>query len=174
VLPPQILAASFNGTGWSSNDVPNPSGASDAFFYGVACPLAADCMAVGGQDSPPTPLIETWNGTTWTVVPAPGTNAYLDGVSCLSPSACIAVGGDPALKAGLLSEEWNGTTWSQVAIPLPPKATTESLRDLTCVSTSSCWAVGYFTTAASNLIHLTLIEHWNGSSWTVVPSPNPA
>ena len=33
------------------------------------------------------------------------------------------------------------------------------------------WAVGNFTTASGS--EQTLIEHWNGTSWSVVASPNP-
>jgi hypothetical protein len=40
-------------------------------------------------------LVETWDGSTWSIVPSPDTG-YIDGlikVSCTSPSACTAVGG---------------------------------------------------------------------------------
>jgi hypothetical protein len=36
---------------------------------------------------------------------------------------------------------------------------------------NNVWAVGYWGNAASGFS--TLVEHWNGSSWSVVPSPNP-
>src|SRR5262249_53922814 len=34
------------------------------------------------------------------------------------------------------------------------------------------WAVGF--TATSNFVDQTLIEQWNGSNWSVVPSPSPS
>src|SRR4029077_18281942 len=37
---------------------------------------------------------------------------------------------------------------------------------VTCTSASNCWAVLFYGGAQ------TLIEHWNGSSWAIVTSPN--
>jgi hypothetical protein len=35
------------------------------------------------------------------------------------------------------------------------------------------WAVGSFSVAAGTTVQgRTLVEHWNGSAWSVVPSPN--
>lgn len=39
------------------------------------------------------------------------------------------------------------------------------------VSANDVWAVGQ-TTAATGF--QTLAEHWDGTAWTVVPTPNPA
>jgi hypothetical protein len=38
---------------------------------------------------------------------------------------------------------------------------------------SNAWAVGRATNVSKNLSR-TLIEHWDGSAWSIVPSPNPA
>lgn len=55
---------------------------------------------------------------------------------------------------------------SQVPVVLRPDAqtgfTSNALSDVECVSTSDCWAVGAYNYA--------LIEHWDGSSWSIVPS----
>jgi hypothetical protein len=49
---------------------------------------------------------------------------------------------------------------------------------LTAVSARAAndiWAVGNFTTVkGTNSSTFTLTMHWNGSAWTIVPSPNPA
>src|SRR5438105_4462155 len=44
-----------------------------------------------------------------------------------------------------------------------------TLTGVTCTSASNCWAVGYFNNDAAVQ---TLIERWDGSSWTTVSSPN--
>jgi hypothetical protein len=44
------------------------------------------------------------------------------------------------------------------------------LNSVTALSPTNAWAVGRFT---SGLEKQTLIEHWDGTSWNVVPSPNP-
>src|SRR5439155_1076907 len=39
---------------------------------------------------------------------------------------------------------------------------------------SNVWVVGnYCTSNCNNYDQLTLIEHWDGTSWSLVPSPNP-
>jgi len=38
------------------------------------------------------------------------------------------------------------------------------------VSANNSWAAGYYFNSGG--IPRTLIEHWNGTSWKVVPSPN--
>src|SRR5262245_24977394 len=47
-----------------------------------------------------------------------------------------------------------------------------SLRGVAVVSATNAWAVGY-TAPASASIPVTLIVHWNGTSWKQVPSPDP-
>ena len=37
-------------------------------------------------------LVESWNGTSWSVVPSPGSGDALNWVSCASASACMAAG----------------------------------------------------------------------------------
>jgi hypothetical protein len=42
--------------------------------------------------------------------------------------------------------------------------------DVSCLSETSCWAVGSHRT--SDGIYHTLTEHWDGAAWSIVPSPN--
>jgi hypothetical protein len=44
------------------------------------------------------------------------------------------------------------------------------LNEVAAASASNAWAVGVRWTAGE--VARTLIEHWNGSSWTIVASPN--
>jgi hypothetical protein len=69
-----------------------------------------------------------------------------------------------------LSEVWNGTSWSVV---LPSNQGTNQanyLEGVACVSTTNCWAAGYYQTAAP--WDQTLVEQYNGTSWSIVSSPN--
>src|SRR5438874_1801719 len=45
------------------------------------------------------------------------------------------------------------------------------LNSVAAVSASDVWAVGNFS--KSNNSSQTLIEHWNGTGWSVITSPNP-
>ena len=46
------------------------------------------------------------------------------------------------------------------------------LEGVTCASASECWAVGSYDTDPNHTSSQTLIEHWNGTSWSIVASPN--
>src|SRR5262249_4601738 len=64
-----------------------------------------------------------------------------------------------------------GTGWSVVPTP-NPKAPTGQLLFGTCASASSCVAVGTHVTVSG--VGVTLAERWNGSTWAIQPTPNPA
>jgi hypothetical protein len=174
----QTLIESWNGTTWSI--VPSPSnGATGNILYGVACqPTAGSCQAVGYYNISGTTrtLIESWNGTSWSIVPSPnngGAGSFLVAVSCHRASSCQAVGqyGDASLGHNqTLIESWNGTTWS--IVPSPDIGTNvNGLLGVSCQSPNLCEAVGAYLNASLGQ-YQTLIESWNGTSWTIVPSPN--
>jgi hypothetical protein len=60
--------------------------------------------------------------------------------------------------------------WQIVASP--NSTSNDTLAGVTAFSPSNVWAVGYPTNLST--VQGTLIEHYNGSSWSIVPSPNPA
>ena len=69
-------------------------------------------------------------------------------------------------------EHWNGARFSQVHLPLPAGTKGEQLTSVSAVSRTDAWAVGYYV--PTNGPTATLVEHWNGRAWSVVPSANPA
>ena len=71
-----------------------------------------------------------------------------------------------------LTEHWNGTSWSVVKSPNPAKYQ-DILYGVTEVSANDVWAVGDMAANRTSLDY-TLIEHWNGTSWSVVKSPQIA
>ena len=97
----------------------------------------------------------------------------LQGVSCASAAACIAVG-DHVNGAGThltLAERWNGGSWAIQNTPSPTGAIDSYLYGVSCVSASACTAVGDY---ANGVGYVTLAERWNGSSWQIQSTPNPA
>jgi hypothetical protein len=166
---------SWNGTTWSM--APTPKAVNRA-LYGVSCVSARACTAVGvnfvgnGANRITTPLVESWNGTTWSVVPMiPQLGAELMAVSCVSVTACTAVGDQVDGSTGAdvsLIESWNGTRWS--VVPSPNAAAKLDLLDaVSCVSATFCAAVGESGLKNS----FTLMEMWNGKRWSLAPSPTP-
>src|SRR5439155_4825174 len=60
-------------------------------------------------------------------------------------------------------------SWSIVASPDADTTRQNELNGVTCVSASDCWTVGNYYSSAN--AYQTLIEHWDGNAWTLVPSP---
>ena len=69
-----------------------------------------------------------------------------------------------------LVEHWNGASWEVIPSPNPAGTKSNALVGLAAISPTDVWAVGY-TLVGSTRQGLT--EHWNGSVWTVVASPDP-
>ena len=108
--------------------------------------------------------------------PAPvGPDSAFYGVGVVSSCNAWAVG--YRTSGGVkhtLTEHWNGTKWALVTSPSPgPAGSADVLKAVTVVSKSNIWAVGTVTSPKSPVLISTLIEHWNGTKWTAVPSPNP-
>jgi len=68
-------------------------------------------------------------------------------------------------------QRWNGSRWA--VVPSPNVSSLDNvLSGVDTVSADDAWAVGYANRATSRgLFHRSLIEHWNGSTWRVVPAP---
>src|SRR5579872_3063390 len=110
----------------------------------------------------------------WTVVSTPSTpGGVLRATAATSGSDVWAAGyyDDATVQANqTLIERWNGTAWSVVPSP-DIGATDNQLYGIAALAANDVWAVGYYVNSSN--ASLTLIEHWNGAQWSVVPSPNP-
>jgi hypothetical protein len=119
-------------------------------------------------------LVEHWNGTKWKVVPSPNVSSNdigdLFGIDVVTSKNAWAVGysGPPTARQTLI-EHWNGTVWKIQQSPNHAGATVNTLVDVSGVSSTDAWAVGSYMDGSTSR---TLIEHWNGSHWTVQPSAN--
>ena len=117
------LAESFNGKKWAIVNTPVPKGTEDSVLIGVSCPSATSCFAVGSSNIPDgvQTLVESWNGTTWKIVPSPngsGGRTALNGVSCPASNSCMAVGYQAlgGHNDETIAEQWNGSTWKIVPL----------------------------------------------------------
>lgn len=70
------------------------------------------------------------------------------------------------------TENWNGTSWQVVSAAIPSGSTFTEITSVSAVSANDAWAVGWSNADSSPTP--SLIEQWNGTSWSVVSSPNPA
>ncbi|AHI00194.1 hypothetical protein [Kutzneria albida] len=118
----------------------------------------------------------------WQIVPTPDATApsSVAGLAVLGPKDAWAVGEQ---STGELAMHWDGTTWKAA----PTHAVTAGGFSAVAARTGDdVWAVGqqgYYNNLvarAESRVNLapgpgvtTLIEHWDGRVWTVVPGPNP-
>jgi hypothetical protein len=124
-----------------------------------------DAALVMGGFSPPgstTTATESYNGSTWTTLPATLNTARMEGGSTGTTTAAIFFQGrspsTPYSPGSTLNESYNGTSWTEV--------------NDTSVSTFRVGAAGTFSAALTfgggpdAVGYRNTTESWNGTSWT--------
>jgi PKD repeat protein len=176
------LAEHWNGSTWTMMSVAAPSGADAGWLEGVSCTSSTECTAVGSfNDSSGVEdtLAERWNGSEWTTQTTPTTSGSgLKSVSCTSLTECTAVGSftNGSGVEDTLAERWNGSKWT-IQPTRNPTGTEASnyLSGVSCTSPTVCMAVGTHVSAhLSSFLEATLAERWDGSEWSVMPTPEPS
>jgi hypothetical protein len=171
------LIEHFDGTAWSVVAAPNPQRASGIF--GISGTSSTDVWAVGLGGKYASGEALHWNGQAWSIVPVPQPffQGSLRSVSAIAPNNVWAVGQGQLRTGGsgvqTLIEHWDGTSWTIVASPnVAPSLTTNELIGVAAVSANDIWAVGESSNSSTGT--QTLVEHWDGTSWTIVSSPTGA
>ena len=172
-----VLFASFAGHSARAADwevAASPSvGTGANSLVGVASAADNDVWAVGWAYNSRLrayrTLIEHWNGTRWSVVKSHNAN-FLNGVAVVAANDVWAVGqAANGSTYSTLVEHWNGVAWS--IVPSPNVAGNSNvLEAISVVSANDIWAVGYSSDSSFNNHPLTI--HWNGATWSIVPSPS--
>jgi len=161
---------------WTIAASPNPDPYANR-LSAIAAVSSTDVWAVGSAGA--ASLAEHWDGSTWRVVPTPnpagsGEQAQLLGVAAINTSDVWAVGfsASPATDYATLAEHWNGSAWSIVPTPNPPGVPTVSLNAVAALSADDIWAVGGNPLDQRNYQGQALLEHWNGTAWSIVAAPS--
>ncbi|HEX3269113.1 MAG TPA: hypothetical protein VHR15_00590 [Ktedonobacterales bacterium] len=167
------LIEHYNGATWSVVSQPAGIGPSSEIL-GMTAISTNDVWAVGDYLNPATntyqQLIEHWDGATWSIVAGAAlAGAKLTAIAGRAANDVWAVGstGQPLS----LTEHWDGTVWSVVPSPNATSGgntVVSPLASVTAIASNDVWAVG---SADLNTI-TTLIEHWDGTQWSIIPSPN--
>lgn len=181
----------WDGNKW--HRVPGPVSISDpmhnSHLNGVVALSSNDVWAVGywltGANTPQAQehtLTMHWDGTAWSVRdgpdnPLPDSHApnelsrhRLYAVTGFSGGEAWAVGGQGTPQT--LIERWDGAEWNIVP-SVDPGLAYNVLLDIDASSPDDIWAVGNYDVALPYLRYTSsLVEHWDGSRWSVVPSPN--
>ena len=131
----------------------------------------------------PSPLAPSSCNSTWSAVPSPNGSGdnFLSATASTSASDVWAVGnwtsgsGSSAVDR-TLAEHWNGNAWAIKATGNIGSYTND-LNAVAALSPTNAWAVGEYTdhfvsNGTTYDIFQNLIEHWDGTSWTILPSVN--
>jgi len=180
---PQTLAEHFDGTSWTWVSTPDPGTTAD-LLSSITTTSSGNLYAAGYQASSGAnqTLIEQYNGIAWTVVASPNTSTTVNNqLSSLSATSATDVwaagsyaGGTAAAPVNqTLLEHYDGTAWTIVTSPDTSPTAGNILTSISADSTTDVWAVGSYVggTAAAPVLQ-TLIEHYDGTAWTIASSPN--
>jgi hypothetical protein len=163
----RTLIQHWDGTSWSI--IPSPSvRRRPSVLNDVAASAPDDAWAVG--DARHQPLIERWDGRSWTRVTAPGPGS-LWGVVALGPRFALAVGyRRGAHETRPFALRWTGSAWEQVPAQGRGEPDPEFLASVSATGSNDAWAVGY---GQGSEPAETMSQHWDGTSFAAVPTPNP-
>lgn len=162
-------ASYWNGSHWTTGRAVGTRSSTE--LVGVSCPSASSCTAVGAYGATigtALPLIERWNGRSWTAqhapLPAGMRHGVLNDVSCASSALCVAVGNG---EGHAIEARWNGRTWSADALPNSRNVT---LYGVSCHA-ATCLAVGAGNNGSSVGTYRLAGTTW---SFRLAPAPRGA
>jgi hypothetical protein len=165
------LILHWNGRTWRRMRLPASFTARD--LSRVAATSAGNAWAIGdGRHG--GEVIMRWNGRRWSsaAFPAPGGQALqLRGLTATSASNAWAVGwtGGITTSSATVALHWNGKKWKRVPSPDPfAGGEGDGFLGVDASSAGNAWAVGGGFTWLDGA---PLTAHWNGTSWTAVPTP---
>jgi hypothetical protein len=164
---------------------PDHSGRGNQYgVNGIDMDAADDGWYVGswyGTDSDARTLTRAhhWDGTNWTLVKTanPGASSdILESVDAISPSLAWSVGsqqddsGEGSLPSPL-AEGWDGSKWAAAVLPDVGPGELSGIDD---TSADDVWAVGRTESYVEGaFVSHGLVDHWDGTTWSVVPNPTP-
>jgi phosphatidylinositol-3-phosphatase len=172
------LAQHFDGTRWTAIPLPNV-GTEQNILQAVSMPGPGKAWAVGdfinGKFHQHT-LIEHFDGAIWSVVSSPNPSDLqniLYGVAAITDTDVWAVGAFQGAN-GLwhtLAEHWDGSKWS-VVDTVDAGTHGNQFYAVKALSSNNVYAIGQ--QANAGFPNQALIEHWDGTSWSVVTGPADA
>lgn len=169
----------WNGASWTiSNSIDVESAPALNLLFGIDGSGPADMWTVGyyrDQHFLNRSLIEHWNGTNWTIVPAPAVGTghnELEAISAPRPGDAWAVGTAtmPSIDYGPIALHWDGLQWQSVPVPIPDFC--KSQIDLTSIvvgAPRNVLAAGHCLTASGRQ---GFVLRYNGIRWKVSAGPD--
>lgn len=145
--------------------MPLPKVRSLAKSMSAVLPAFLAINLAAAQESQSAALVENQPVTSiWTRVSTPDIGApnVLSALSADSEQDVWAIGDFVSLR-------FDGTKWTAI-VPVLPAQGESTLNGIAAVSPTDVWAVG--SQVVNNTHLLSLIEHFDGTNWTIVPAHN--
>ena len=166
------VAEHWNGATWQLMDegLPWP----DSGLLDVSADAPGDVWAISQND------VVRWNGSAWTRVRTAACGSGFCSITALAPDDVWLIG---SYSTGHLNREkywpvawhWDGSGWTSVPMPHPYLMRDTEVNDVFAAGPNDIWAAGAFSKRYYGVPspRRTLIEHWNGSAWSISKPPDP-
>jgi hypothetical protein len=167
--------------GWRVLPAPKV-GTADNSYGAVAATSPTDVWAVGnfvadaagGNPDATLTLAAHFDGTRWTRTSTPNRGPNFNTLFGVAGTAghawAVGVALDREYRARSLIEAWDGSGWHIASTP-ELGTQRDMLFSASALSATDVWAVGIRQDQRGRFG--TLVEHWDGRRWSVVPSPDP-
>lgn len=181
---------------WQATLVPAPN--QDSGLVDVVVLAANDVWALGNKTVTSPGSVESFpfalhhDGTTWSIVDLPatpplgtiGSRSTMEAIDGVNPADIWAAGaGYVSIPGGWVGHQirvdhYDGATWTTMNTPLPPSSLSAGysgsrITDIEASAANDVWFVGEWVGPYPGVAGLqpALAMHWNGSSFTLVPTP---
>jgi hypothetical protein len=166
------LVEHFDGTTWSIIPGPAVPAGKTLSLHSIGATSHRDVWVAGFGGPVFFSLISHFDGQKFTNVAFPLAGANLGQIAAIAPNDVWVVGTKAAGAIGTatLTAHWNGLRWT--VVPSPNASSSDTLGGVSAIASNDVWAVGCGNfcgadTGAGSL----LVEHWDGTHWTINPTP---
>ncbi len=132
----------------------------------ISCPTSTTCYT-GGYNGSTGPYLEVTNngGASWSFQALPQSSGVttIESISCASVSDCVVFADNTSTSIDYYTTN-GGSSWTMGTIP-----TGVVVRNVSCPSTSSCFAVGY---SGSSYYGAVIVSTNGGASWLISNLPS--
>jgi hypothetical protein len=172
------LILHYDGVSWKVIPSPNVANANN-LVRKISADSPTDAWAIGYStdltSGNTAPLMMHWNGVKWKIVTPYNLGepySVLIGVKAFDPSSVYTIGDFATDQAGsFLKPQGAHYTGAWTLDPMSAMGTGSSpVNAMAAFSAKNMWALGDFYDGTN---FQTLAEHWNGSTWKIIASPDP-
>jgi hypothetical protein len=166
----EALTMHWDGRSWTTVPLPD-SMLQDSNLKAVSAVSENDVWALGDWIYSEA-LAVHWDGKAWSRIPTRHHGDFED-IVAISANDVWAVGFDyTSTGTNTLILHWDGSRWSVIPSPNSSRSPDNYLRAVAANGPDDVWAVGVTGSLWGEGAE-TLVLHWDGLSWSIVPGPTP-